>query len=151
MIKKIAIVLFIGGCLFKLSYASEINLLCDISYTENKFGEINRDTVKTHVRVSFDKGQDVIIIPDSSIFPSVSTFTNQSTGRVGINHSSPTSWNVETNQKLKEMGSTVNNSIIIDRSAGSITINSTLISTVGLITLNGYGTCSKIDASKMKF
>lgn len=137
--------------LLNSAYAQDINLLCDISLSENKIGKITSQKIKTRVEITDNKDGNVWIIPDSNLIGSTSTIKHLNTTNV-INRSNLTKWHIEKSSTLQDSNGTSHHTFIIDRNSGTISYDSTIkIDNLGSVHTTGFGNCEKIDTNKRKF
>lgn len=126
-----------------LTYAQEVNLICELTYQSDIAGK--NETQKFQTRVEIYQSKDFLsIIPDSDLLGSVSTATRE--GSSFTNYSTGTKWDLQ--RKTYSKNGILDVHIIVDRSAGTISYNSSFNLTSYS---RAFGTCQKIDSTKKKF
>ena len=128
----------------------DIKLTCDLSLTHrHKSGTTEREKY-TDIFEVYQDANSVSIVPSSPTgnLGGVSTIRIPST--ISVNNFSDTNkWSVKNVDKTRHVDSTTETSITIDRNSGQIFYYHNFRN--GNLTIEGQGTCKKIDTTKRLF
>ena len=126
----------------------EVTLLCEIKL-QTKHGTSPPETkvVSTRIEVTdYGRGR-ITVLPDSTSLFSIGGMAEPS-GKVE-NRSTPDKWHIK---ERSELGRITDREVIIDRRAGTISLNRMILFPSGsLFEEDGFGRCEKVDKSKRKF
>jgi hypothetical protein len=128
----------------------DIKLTCDLSLTtRSKNGVIEREKFNDIFEV-YQDANSVSILPSSPTGNLGGVTTNRLSSTISINNYSDTNkWSVKNVDRSRNHDSTTETVITIDRNSGQIFYYQNFRN--GNLTIEGQGTCKKIDTTKRLF